>query len=104
MFIRRTLMHAKHIEHFEDCILTGATSVFDFFNSEYEVSLKLDGSPALIFGTEPTTGKFVVGTKSIFNKVKKKICYSEDDINLHYGHQPRVAQDSDCLSQVSSSY
>lgn len=85
-------MHTKHIEHFEDCILTGDTSVFDFFNSEYEVSLKLDGSPAIIFGTESATGKFVVGTKSIFNKVKKKICYNEDDINLHYGHQPKVAQ------------
>jgi hypothetical protein len=85
-------MNTKHIEHFEDSIITGDLSVLEFFKNDYEVSLKLDGSPALIFGTEPATGKFVVGTKSIFNKVKKKICYTEDDINLHYGHQPKVAE------------
>jgi len=82
----------KHQEHFEDLILTGNVSVLDFFKNNYEVSLKVDGSPAIIFGTEPATGKFVVGTKSIFNKVKKKICYNEDEINLHYGHQPKVAE------------
>jgi hypothetical protein len=82
----------KHQEHFEDLILTGDVSVLDFFKNNYEVSLKVDGSPAIIFGTEPATGKFVVGTKSIFNKVKKKICYNEDEINLHYGHQPKVAE------------
>lgn len=82
----------KHQEHFEDLILTGDLSILDFFENDYEVSLKIDGSPAIIFGTEPATGKFVVGTKSIFNKVKKKICYTVDDINLHYGHQPKVAE------------
>lgn len=82
----------KHQEHFEDLILTGDLSILDFFKNDYEVSLKIDGSPAIIFGTEPATGKFVVGTKSIFNKVKKKICYTVDDINLHYGHQPKVAE------------
>jgi hypothetical protein len=82
----------KHQEHFEDLILTGDVSVLDFFKNDYEVSLKVDGSPAIIFGTEPVTGKFVVGTKSIFNKVKKKICRTEDEINLHYGHQPKVAE------------
>lgn len=85
-------MQNKHQEHFEEMIITGDLSVLNFFNDEYEVSLKIDGSPAIIFGTEPATGKFVVGTKSIFNKVKKKICYTEDDINLHYGHQPKVAK------------
>ena len=85
-------MKNTHQQHFEDLILTGDLSVLDFFNGDYEVSLKLDGSPALIFGTEPSTGKFVIGTKSIFNKVKKKICYNEEDIILYYGHQPKVAE------------
>lgn len=85
-------MKNTHQEHFEDLLLEGDLSVLDFFNGDYENSLKIDGSPAIIFGTEPVTGKFVVGTKSIFNKVKKKICYTEDDIQLHYGHQPKVAE------------
>ncbi len=85
-------MKNLHQQHFEDLCLTGDLSVLDFFDGDYEVSLKLDGSPALVFGTEPSTGKFVIGTKSIFNKIKKKICYCEEDIILHYGHQPKVAE------------
>lgn len=85
-------MKNLHQQHFEDLCLTGDLSVLDFFDGDYEVSLKLDGSPALVFGTEPSTGKFVIGTKSLFNKIKKKICYCEEDIILHYGHQPKVAE------------
>ena len=32
----------------------------------------------------PRNGKFFVGTKSVFNKVKVKICYSQTDIDEHY--------------------
>jgi hypothetical protein len=60
--------------------------VLDFFNSEYEVSLKIDGSPAIIWGTNPATGNFFVGTKSVFNKVKLKINETHTDIdNNHSG-------------------
>jgi hypothetical protein len=72
----------KHQEHFEDLILTGDLSVLDFFNGDYEVSLKIDGSPAIVWGTNPVTGNFFVGTKSVFNKVKLKINESHEDI-LH---------------------
>jgi hypothetical protein len=76
----------KHQEHFEDLILTGDLSVLDFFNSEYGVSLKIDGSPAIIWGTNPATGNFFVGTKSVFNKVKLKINETHTDIdNNHSG-------------------
>lgn len=85
-------MKNTHLEHFEDLILTGDLSVLSFFEKDYQISLKIDGSPSIIFGTEPATGKFVVGTKSIFNKVKKKICYTQEDIVLHYIHQPKVAE------------
>jgi hypothetical protein len=85
-------MHNRHQEHVEDLLITGDLSVLDFFNGDYEVSLKIDGSPAIVYGMEPSTGKTVVGTKSIFNKVKKKICYTVEDINFHYGHQPKVAE------------
>lgn len=79
----------KHQEHFEDLILTGDLSVLDFFNGDYEVSLKIDGSPAIVWGTNPATGKFFVGTKSVFNKVKLKINHSHDEINQN--HSGKVA-------------
>jgi hypothetical protein len=84
----------KHQEHFEDLILTGDLSVLDFFNSEYEVSLKIDGSPAIIWGTNPATGNFFVGTKSVFNKVKLKINESHEDIDAN--HSGNVAQILHC--------
>ena len=70
-------MQNKHQEHFEDTILTGDLSALHFFETDYEVSLKIDGSPSIVFGTNPTNGKFFVCTKSAFNKVKKlKINYA----------------------------
>ena len=84
----------KHQEHFEDLILTGDLSVLDFFNSEYEVSLKIDCSPAIIWGTNPATGNFFVGTKSVFNKVKLKINESHEDIDAN--HSGNVAQILHC--------
>ena len=80
----------KHQEHFEDLILTGDLSVLDFFNGDYEVSLKIDGSPAIVWGTNPVTGNFFVGTKSVFNKVKLKINESHDEINQN--HTGKVAE------------
>ncbi len=84
----------KHQEHFEDLILTGDLSVLDFFNGEYEVSLKIDGSPAIVWGTNPMTGNFFVGTKSVFNKVKLKINESHEDIDAN--HSGNVAQILHC--------
>ena len=84
----------KHQEHFEDLILTGDLSVLDFFNGEYEVSLKIDGSPAIVWGTNPVSGNFCVGTKSVFNKVKLKINESHEDIDAN--HSGNVAQILHC--------
>jgi hypothetical protein len=84
----------KHQEHFEDLILTGDLSVLEFFNGEYEVSLKIDGSPAIVWGTNPMTGNFFVGTKSVFNKVKLKINESHEDIDAN--HIGNVAQILHC--------
>jgi hypothetical protein len=74
----------KHQEHFEDLILTGDLSVLNFFDNDYEVSLKIDGSPAIVWGTNPATGNFFVGTKSVFNKVKLKINESHEDIDANH--------------------
>jgi hypothetical protein len=84
----------KHQEHFEDLILTGDLSVLDFFDGDYQVSLKIDGSPAIVWGTNPTSGKFFVGTKSVFNKVKLKINESHEDIDRN--HSGNVAQILHC--------
>ena len=68
-------MKNTHIEHPEDSILTGDLSVLDWFCSMKgaKASLKMDGAPAVVWGTNPTTGNFFVGTKSVFNKKKIKI-------------------------------
>jgi hypothetical protein len=87
-------MQNKHQEHFEDLILTGDLSVLDFFNGDYEVSLKIDGSPAIVWGTNSVTGNFFVGTKSVFNKVKLKINESHEDIDAN--HSGNVAQILHC--------
>lgn len=80
-------MQNKHIEHPEDTILTGDLSVLDWFTAESHVSVKIDGAPAIVWGTNPATGKFFVGTKSVFNKVKIKINHSHDEIdNNHVGN------------------
>jgi len=92
--MKTTQIQNKHQEHFEDLILTGDLSVLDFFDDEYEVSLKIDGSPAIVWGTNPASGKFFVGTKSVFNKVKLKINESHEDIDTN--HSGNVAQILHC--------
>ena len=48
------------------------------------LSLKIDGAPAVVFGTHPENGKFFVGTKSVFNKKKDMICYTVEDVFRKY--------------------
>jgi hypothetical protein len=74
-----------HLNHPEDCILTGNLSVLDWFHEpDSFISVKLDGAPAVCWGTNPANGKWFVGTKSVFNKVKIKIAYSHKDIDKFY--------------------
>ena len=66
--------------------LTGDLSVLDWFDCQLnDLSVKMDGAPAIVWGTNPENGKFFVGTKSVFNKVKVKICYTFGDIVNLYG-------------------
>lgn len=85
-------MQNKHLEHVEDLILTGDLSVLDALYNPKHTSVKIDGAPSLVWGTHPENGKFFVSTKSAFNKKKIKVCYTQDDIFTHFGHQPNVAQ------------
>ena len=73
-----------HIEHPEDTILTGDTSFLQSIKSDFNLSVKVDGAPAIVWGTNPATGKFFVGTKSVFNKVKIKINESHQDIDANH--------------------
>ena len=45
-----------HIEHPEDSILTGDLSVLDAFLLPLLLSLKIDGSPSIVWGRNPATG------------------------------------------------
>ena len=86
-------MQNKHLNHPEDEVLTGNLSVLDwFYEPNSVISTKVDGSPALVWGTNPENGKFFVCTKAAFNKQKIRLCYNEDDIFTHFGGQPRVTQ------------
>ncbi|QBP06092.1 hypothetical protein [Synechococcus phage S-B68] len=84
-------MPNKHQDHPEDLILGGETWVLDAMWSEAHTSLKIDGAPAVVWGIHPETGKFFVGTKSVFNKRLIKVCYSEDDARTIYHKQPFLA-------------
>ena len=49
-------MKNKHIEHPEDSILNGDLSVLDWFTSNGKISAKIDGAPAIVWGTNPANG------------------------------------------------
>jgi len=82
-------MKNTHIEHPEDSILTGDLTVLDWFVNPGTLSVKMDGAPAIVWGTNPATGNFFVGTKSVFNKVKIKI--NETHTQIDHNHSGRVA-------------
>ena len=73
-----------HIEHPEDTILTGDTSFLQSIKGKQHLSVKIDGAPAIVWGINPATGNFFVGTKSVFNKVKIKINESHQDIDANH--------------------
>ena len=82
-------MQNKHIEHPEDSILNGDLSVLNWFNADSHLSVKIDGSPAIVWGRNPANNKFFVGTKSVFNKKLIKINHNHTDIDRN--HQGKVA-------------
>jgi hypothetical protein len=82
-------MKNTHLQHPEDSILTGDLSVLDWFVNPGCLSVKIDGAPAIVWGRNPATGNFFVGTKSVFNKVKIKINHSHSEIDAN--HEGNVA-------------
>ena len=91
-------MKNLHIMHPEDYVFDGKNAVqnvleilkscMDHDNKfENHYSIKYDGAPAIVFGTDVNNGRFFVGTKSVFNKGIKKICYTNDCIDYYYSEQ-----------------
>ena len=91
-------MKNTHLEHLEDNILNGGSqggkeavaflrSLGDMLEqggADTRVTVKWDGAPAVICGTNPENGRFFVGTKSVFNKTDPKIIDSEEDVERMY--------------------
>ena len=96
-----------HLEHLEDLVFNkgyaGAEEAVNYIDSlrhmlaegtgtTTKLTVKWDGSPAVICGTDPADGKFFVGTKSVFAKGEPKLCKSNRDIEKFYGGQPELAE------------
>ena len=87
-----------HLEHLEDDIINrgtkGGENAINFLksirnmlagssNKKVNMTVKWDGAPAIICGTNPENGKFFVGTKAVFNK-NPKINYTNADIRKNH--------------------
>lgn len=95
----------KHLTHIEDRILQngekGASHAFSSLENAAEhikqgkksslLTTKYDGSPAIVYGHHPESGKFFVASKSAFNKTPK-INYTPADIEKNHGHAPGLVE------------
>ena len=94
-----------HLTHLEELVLTKGEAgyktargfVTDLLSHlqgkskrKVNTSVKWDGAPAIFAGKHPDTGKFFVGTKSIFNR-EPKINYTDNDVEMNHGHAPGLA-------------
>ena len=87
----------RHIDHLEEGILNkgkqgvkeaiaqiDASISYFIDDSDYKISTKFDGSPAIVAGVD-VNGKFFVSTKSFFNtKEERIICYTAEEINDYF--------------------
>lgn len=118
--LKRYLEEAKpsgknlHLDHAEDLMFLegylGVTrsieflkALLDMFSEKKNVvnesaspsvshfpTIKFDGAPAIFAGTDPSNGKFFVGTKGVF-ALNAKVCYSEDDVDRYFSHAPSLS-------------
>lgn len=91
----------KHITHAEDRPLQSGSEGFKLAHdtlmaahnhiksggNSSNLTMKYDGSPSIVFGHHPETGKFFVASKSAFN-VNPKLNYTHKDIERNHGHAP----------------
>lgn len=96
----------KHLEHAEDHVINyGRVGFQHAFHNLHDVHkalvakqpgktkilVKHDGSPSIVFGRHPETGKFFVASKSAFNKTPK-LNYTHGDIERNHGHAPGLVR------------
>jgi hypothetical protein len=88
----------KHLEHLEDEMLNygveGCMAAVSFLKelrnmlgqqeSTGFMQTKWDGAPSVICGTDPASGMFFVGTKSVFAKTQPKLCFVDSQIDEWY--------------------
>lgn len=89
----------NHLDHNEDHIFSGLSGVKRAMAvlhhthnslqgkqpSNFRISVKKDGSPSIIFGTNPDNGKHFVASKSALNS-NPKINYTPKDVDMNHGH------------------
>lgn len=95
-----------HLRHLEDLIIDdgieGGKIALNYLRnvvhlikgnteSKLNVTVKYDGSPAIVAGIHPENKKFFVGTKAAFSKKDPKIVYTTEDADKHYGDRPELA-------------
>ena len=94
-----------HLEHAEDHVINAGFEGFAhaFHNLEdvkdqlqgkknkTKITTKYDGSPSVVFGTNPDNGQFFVASKSAFNK-DPKLNYTFEDIEKNHGHAPGLVE------------
>lgn len=85
----------QHLQHLEDRALHSREGAEHALHSLHGVGSRLaggpgprithkwDGSPSIVFGHHPQTGKFFVATKSAWNKTPK-VNYTHADIERHH--------------------
>lgn len=93
----------SHLEHVEDTVLHGKEGFEHAHNSLNgvsdrlagmpgpSVSTKFDGSPTIVFGRHPATGKFFVGTKGALSK-NPTIAHTQAEVDDHYSSKPGLHQ------------
>ena len=96
----------KHLEHLEDELINygyngylASKDLIQGFIDELggrptgnvKVTTKWDGAPAVVCGIDPESGRFFVGTKSVFNKKETKVNFTDADIDKNHGHIPDLA-------------
>jgi len=79
---------AKGFEHAHNTLQqTHHALIGNHPGEHFKVGEKMEGSPSIVAGHHPETGKFFVGTKGVFNK-EPKLNYSHADIEKNHGHAP----------------
>lgn len=87
----RPLIHgAKGFVHTHNALMQAHNHIKSGGNSS-ALTMKYDGSPAVVFGHHPETGKFFVASKSAFNK-NPKLNYTHKDIEKNHGHAPGLME------------